>query len=370
MNSADAIVVGGGLVGSALAFGLGEQGLRVIVLDESDVAYRAARGNFGLIWVHNKGPGFPAYARWTRKSADLWPAFAETLCGILGMDIGYRASGGLHLCIGEKEAADREGLLAQMYSEAKPGEYSARMLTRAELDTMLPGLGPDVSAGSYSEHDAHVNPLYLLRALHAGFETLGIRYCSGRHVDRVEQDGKDFTVFCGAETFTARKLVLAAGLGTRELAGAVGLDIPVGPLKGQIMITEKAAPFLEFPTTTVRQTEEGGLMLGDSREDVGFELNSNIEMMQPIAERAMRCFPALKDLRIVRSWACLRTMTPDGFPVYHASERCPGAYGATCHSGVTLAAVHARALAPAIANDTVSDIAAPFHPERLNAAAA
>lgn len=311
MKTADAIVVGGGLVGSALAFGLGEQGLRVIVLDESDVAYRAARGNFGLIWVHNKGAGFPAYARWTRRSADLWPAFAETLCGILDLDIGYRASGGLHLCLGEKEADDRRKLLERMYAEAGPGEYSARMLSRAELDAMLPGLGPDVTAGSYSGHDAHVNPLYLLRAMHAGFEKLGIRYCPERHVDRVGPDGGGFRVECGSETFIARKLILAAGLGTRELAGAVGLDIPVSPLKGQIMITEKAAPFLELPTTTIRQTEEGGLMLGDSREDVGFELNSNVEMMQPIAERAVRCFPALKDLRIVRSWACLRTMTPE-----------------------------------------------------------
>jgi octopine oxidase subunit B len=70
----DAIVIGGGLVGSAIAYGLVRAGLRTALLDESDVAFRASRGNFGLVWVQSKGDGAPHYPRWAPRSADAFGA--------------------------------------------------------------------------------------------------------------------------------------------------------------------------------------------------------------------------------------------------------------------------------------------------------
>ena len=69
----DAIVVGGGLVGAAIAYGLQRQGLSTLMLDEGDIAHRASRGNFGLIWVQSKGLGAPHYQHWTHGSAQAWP---------------------------------------------------------------------------------------------------------------------------------------------------------------------------------------------------------------------------------------------------------------------------------------------------------
>ena len=89
MSDADVIVIGGGLVGSAIAWGLGRAGARVLVLDEGDLAFRASRGNFGLVWVQGKGRGCPEYARWTRLSADLWPDFAAELGEQTGIDVGH-----------------------------------------------------------------------------------------------------------------------------------------------------------------------------------------------------------------------------------------------------------------------------------------
>src|SRR2546427_12932990 len=79
MISSDVIVIGGGLVGTAVAYGLALVGRNVTVLDEGDDVFRASRGNFGLIWVHGKGRGVPPYARWTRESARQWPAPAAPL---------------------------------------------------------------------------------------------------------------------------------------------------------------------------------------------------------------------------------------------------------------------------------------------------
>ncbi len=93
MRRFDAIVVGGGLVGTAIGYGLVREGLKVALVDEGDVAYRASRGNFGLVWVQSKGLGAPHYQRWTRRSAQEWPALAAELGERTGVAIGLEQNG-------------------------------------------------------------------------------------------------------------------------------------------------------------------------------------------------------------------------------------------------------------------------------------
>jgi glycine/D-amino acid oxidase-like deaminating enzyme len=348
--TADVVVVGGGLVGAAVGYGLADQGLRVTILDEGDDAFRASRGHVGLVWVQGKGLGFAPYAEWSRGSADLWPDFARRLSDEIGRDIGYRKPGGVHLCLSDEEFEERDGLLRRMHNEAGPRGYDYRMLDRSEIREMMPLIGDAVAGASYSPHDGHVSPLYLLRALHKGFRDRGGHYLPQRRVEEIRRDGDGFAVVSGHETMTADKLVLAAGLANREIGRFVGLDVPVSPLKGQILVTERAAIAFDRPTTFVRQTEEGSFMLGDSHEDVGFDISSTTDVMSDIAGRAIRSFPFLQRLRVVRSWAALRIMTPDGFPIYDESRTHPGAFAVSCHSGVTLAAQHALTVAPLIAH--------------------
>ena len=140
-----------------------------------------------------------------------------------------------------------------------------------------------------------------------------------------------------------------AGIGNARLGPMVGLEVPVRPQRGQLIVTEKTAPFLHYPVSTVRQTDEGGVMLGDSQEEAGADPTVGQPVISVLADRAVRMFPRLATLNIVRTWAALRVMTQDGFPIYDQSRQCPGAFVATCHSGVTLAAAHALMLAPLIA---------------------
>jgi len=92
----DALVIGGGLVGSAVAFGLRQKVDHVAVLDEGDIAFRASRGNFGLVWVQSKGMGMPAYGHWTMSSQQLWPQLAGLLHELTGLEVGLEQKGGLH----------------------------------------------------------------------------------------------------------------------------------------------------------------------------------------------------------------------------------------------------------------------------------
>ena len=364
----DLIVIGGGLVGGAIAWGAAAKGASVALLDQGDVAYRAARGNFGLVWVQSKGAGMPAYAHWTRTSSELWPELAGALAGATGVDVALRQPGGLAFCLSDTEMENRAALLHRMHNES--GDIGTRMLDRAEVRAMVPGLGDGVVGASFCPIDGHANPLHLLRALHAGLLRLGGEYLPGRTVDAIDAAPNSFTVRCGAERFVAAKLVISAGLGSRDLAPMVGLAMPVTPLRGQILVTERLKPFLDYATHVIRQTAEGSVMLGDSQEDVGFDTSVSTPVFQQIAARNMAVFPALKDASVVRVWAALRVMSPDGFPIYQQSERYPGAFAATCHSGVTLAGAHALALAPAILAGELPDRFAPFSSRRLDVPAA
>ena len=352
-RDADVAVVGGGLVGAAIAWGLARAGQRVVVLDEGDVAYRASRGNFGLVWVQGKGLGMPEYAAWTKRSSDNWGQFARLLKEQTGLDVRFSRPGGFHLCLLEHELENRANLLARLHNQPAMVKYDYEILDRDRLKTMLPQIGPEVVGASYCALDGHVNSLQLLRTLHAGMQQLGATYLSDHLVKHINVADGEFRLTTRHGDLRAGKIVLAAGNGNARLGPMVGLKIPVRPQRGQIIVTEKVAPFLNHPIVTVRQTDEGSVMIGDSVEEAGWDVTVGTGVLAAMAERAVRMFPQLGRLNVVRSWAALRVMTGDGFPIYAQSERCPGAYVAACHSGVTLAANHALVLAPLIAKGSL-----------------
>ena len=370
MDRCDTIVIGGGLVGAAIAYGLVRAGLDTVMLDEGDVAFRAARGNFGLVWVQSKGEGAPHYQRWTRLSADEWPILAAELEDQTGIAVGHRRPGGLHLCLGAEEFAQRRQRMERMRREAGNFGFDYRMLGPGEVAELLPGIGPEVSGASWTPYDGHANPLALLRALHQGFAAKGGRSLGNTTVSEVTAAPADFRVAIAGGEIAAAKVVLAAGLGNAALAPRFGLSAPVRPQRGQILVTERAAPVLPLPTTTIRQTEEGTIMLGDSMEDVGFDTGQAPAVMAAIARRAAASLPWLGGLNIVRGWAALRVIPPDGLPIYDQSEQFRGAFVANCHSGVTLAAAHANRLAPMIAAGALDASLALFSGRRFDVPAA
>lgn len=369
MRGFDTIVVGGGLVGSAIAHGLTGNGQRVLVLDEGDVAFRASRGNFGLVWVQGKGVTLPPYAIWTLGAVALWPEFARELREASGIDPELAQPGGVRYCLSAGEMTARGRLMARV-AEQIDRPYPFEMLDRRELERLTPGLGEAVVGGCVCPLDGHANPMRLLQALHTVLAARDCRPRANSRVERVRTVAGGFAVETAGGTFHGGRLVLAAGTGTPALAAMVGLDIPVRPQRGQIMVTARVRPFLDRPTHTLRQTADGGLMIGDSLEEAGFDDRATPRAMAAIARRAVMTFPALARVPVVRSWAALRVMTADGYPIYQQSTTCPGAFVVCVHSGVTLAAAHAGPLAAAIAEGRLPDGLAPFSAERFHVQAA
>jgi glycine/D-amino acid oxidase-like deaminating enzyme len=362
----DVAVVGGGLVGAAIAFGLRSLGARLAVLDEGDVAYRASRGNFGLVWVQGKGRGLAPYGGWTQRSAREWPRLAADLAQESGVDVALEQPGGIHACLTRRELDARVGALEQLLAQPGFERYEVEVLDHAALARRVPGIGPGVVGGTYCRLDGHCNPLRLLRALHVAIQRAGCAYLSNHGVTRIDARGGGFVLTTMHGDVECERLVLASGLGNALLAPMVGLRAPVRPQSGSVIVLERVRRFLDLPIATMRQTDEGTVLIGDSLEEKGFDESLNLPVLAAMAERAVRLFPFLREARVNRTWTALRVMSPDGYPVYEHSTTHPGAFLATCHSGVTLAAAHAYVYAKALLAGRLSESCAPYSARRFD----
>jgi hydrogen cyanide synthase HcnC len=369
MTDWDALVVGGGLLGVSVAWGLARTGLRIAVLDEGDVAFRAARANFGLVWVQGKGLGKSEYSSWTQASASLWPGLSDELKRETGIDPGYSQPGGFSLRLSEMEL--QRGVDAMNTLQNQPGmqRYPYEILSHQETKARLPAIGREVAGSIFSPLDGHANPLRLYRAFHQALRNMGVTYLPDHAVDRISHRDGAFIVEGQWGAMAAGRIVLAAGLGNTRLAPMVGLNVPLVPSRGQIIVTEKTMPFLHHPVGNIRQVDEGGVIIGESKEASMDHQRPRAPVTAVLADRAMRMFPIIGELNVVRIWAAFRIITPDGFPIYQESLSCPGAFAMACHSGVTLAANHAYTIAGHIARGAFPAALSPFSSERFDVSA-
>ena len=366
MPEYDIAVIGGGLVGTAIAYGLAKTGQRVALLDEDDRARRASVANFSLIWVQTKGLGMPEYSAWSRGAADLWPAFRDEIAALTNIDLAFTQPGGFHLCLSEAELEARVSQLARINAQPTMTPLPYEILGHNAVREMMPDIGPDVVGASYCPLDGQCNSMRLFWGLHTAFGRVGGHYLSNHRVGTLAAEAGGFVASTDAGPIAAGKVVIAAGNDSQRLAPMVGLNAQVRPQRGQVLVTERMKPFLHYPTITVRQADEGSVMMGDSIEEGNPSLTVGTDVLAKMADRAKRMFPGLGNVNIVRTWSAQRVMTRDGCPVYDESGQYPGAFIANCHSGVTLAGAHANAFAPMVAAGALDPMMAPFSAKRFD----
>jgi octopine oxidase subunit B len=228
-----------------------------------------------------------------------------------------------------------------------------------------------VVGATFTRLDGHCDSLRLLHALHRGVRSAGGTYLPERRVASITHARGEFILGTRAGEIRAASVVLAAGLDNARLGPMVGLQVPVRAVRGQLLVTERTTRFLEYPVSTVRQTDEGTVMIGDSQEEDAPAMATTPDVVAAMADRAQRMFPRLARVNVVRTWAAQRVMPPDGCAIYDASRTHPGAFAAATHSGVTLAPNHALVLGPAIAREELpAEITAAFSARRFEAAEA
>jgi glycine/D-amino acid oxidase-like deaminating enzyme len=338
-------VVGGGIIGASIAWGLARKGAAVALIDGSDRDFRASVGNFGLLWIQGKGASYPAYATLSQKSGKLWKEFVTALEARSNIETGFIQKGGFTVFLSETE---RDAYRAKIDGMSFADESDRpRIIDGRELNEMLPQTA-DVVGACYGPRDGTINPLALLKALYRALALDGCDLHFASPVSRIDHAGGEFNIRASSGRLLADKVVVSAGLDTKRLAAQLGMAIDIRPQRGQIIVTERARVKLAYPTSSIRQMPEGTLLIGSTQDYVGHNKRVEIDSVSKTAGRAVRVMPFIKDVNIARIWGCLRIVTPDGAPIYEQSSEFPGAFAVTAHSGVTLAAIHALELADAI----------------------
>lgn len=343
-------VVGGGVVGLSIAYGLLQKSKKVTLFDEGDLAFRASRGNFGLVWVQGKGTGMPSYAKWTRASASRWQSFANQLSDETGNDLALQQRGGYSIFLDEASLEKQHASLDALKTELG-GHYPFEVLGHNAIKKEEPHIGKAVVGAILHHEDGHLNPLLFLRSLVAATRQRGLTMVQKKVTSVVPQSDGFALHTADNIAHHCQKVVLASGLGTKALGEPLGFKVPIRPQRGQILITEKLPPIINRPSDEIRQVNEGGIQIGASAEEAGHDDSETTKTTAELANNAIKQYPILGKAQLIRSWGALRIMSPDGYPIYQQSTAHPGAYFTTCHSGITLAAAHAQLLPDWLCND-------------------
>jgi glycine oxidase len=361
--TADAAVVGGGVIGLALARELSSRGMDVVVLERGRTGEEASSAAAGLLTAQSDAAALSPFFEFARESRDLYPAWTDAIEQETGLEVGWRATGVLRC--GAAESLERflwqrdAGLPLERLG---PEEISRRSAGRA---------APAVADGLFFPRDAIVNSRLLVRALRRSLEIRRVRILEGVAVERFVVEGG---TCCGVETsegrFAAARVVDAAGAWAR-FDPTLSFAIPVEPIRGQIVELAVDGPFptvLESEDVYLVPRSDGRLLVGATVERTGFRKEVTAAGVATLLAAALALAPSLETARVCRAWAGLRPGTPDGLPLLGESP-VRALYLATGHfrNGVLLAPITALRMADLLTGVAVPDLAA-FAPERFSEA--
>lgn len=361
----DFIILGGGVTGSSIAYGLSKfSNKSIAIVDGYDKTYRASVGNYGLTWLQSKGYNQPEYARTTENVFNSWHSYKEEIEKNSGIDLEYSQTGGLTFCEDESQYENLNKKISTLNSYYQYEESKTQMLKHDELKKIYPGLGKDIYGASYNKLDGLLNPLNLLKSQLKLAQKQGVESISNFYaVDIKKEDSIYVVISKDGRVLKSKELVLASGLSNKQLGARLGLNIPLGPQKGHILVAQKMPQLNLIPCFNVRQTNDGTLLLGVSNEDMGFDISIDEDIVSSIVRKSMKILPMLKDIKIIRSWAALRVMPEDEEPIYDTIDN--SLHIISTHSAITLAPLHSVTVAKSILNGEMPEELKKFSLDRF-----
>ena len=341
-NSADVVIIGGGVMGCGIAYYLAKEGLKPVVIEKSDVGGEASGSNGGGVRQSARNlKEIPLAMESVRMYGELHEE--------LGMDVEYVRKGNLRLCTTEEELAS----MGKSVENQKAVGLDLELLDRKQILDLNPYIGEKVIGASYCPTDGHVNPFLVNYGYFKRAKERGVRFSTQEQVVGISlKKGRVAGVVTNKQTIDTDLVVNAAGVGGRSVANMVGLDIPMQPVFSEALITEPYPPL--FPQMFGhakglfygRQTVHGPFFWGGfvgTEQYIYRHGKPQFHFIGPAISRAViEYFPVLKDLNVIRVWSGLIAGMSDGIPVLGLTEEVPGFVFCTGFSG------HGFGLAPVI----------------------
>jgi len=363
-NGYDCIVIGGGIIGLSCAYQLAKSNKSVLVLERDDIGSGTSGACDHMILLQSKAPGLPLKLAIT--SLEIYREWQKEL----PEDVEFATRGGMILI----DKPEHIPVMEDFVKRQKSIGLNVEILDKREIKKRQPWVSDHVIASTYSPDDSQINPFRVLFALFQACTKLNVKFM--RHEEVVEIIRKPYSWevrTCTGQSYNSQIVVNTAGVWSAQVSSFVGLELPIRPKRGQIVVTE---PIEEIGQTdawdanyiiskhlsnferdgvskklglgfAMSRTHSGNYLIGSTREYVGFNKSTTYEAFKAITNRATELFPVFSKVRIIRSFAGLRPACEDGKYVIGEDPSNPGFFIATGHEGdgIALAPITGKLIA-------------------------
>lgn len=376
--NADIVIIGGGIIGTSCALFLAREGVKVVLIERNEIASGTSSAGEGNILVSDKLPG-PELTL-----AQLGRSIWQDLANELPDDFEFDPKGGILLA----ETTEDWAALISHVQELQRAGVTARLLSSDELHELEPHLARDIAGAALFPEDAQGYPPAACRSLVNSAQRSGLTVLSHTEVHVIERNQHNAisAVVTTNGTISTPCIINAAGPWSKQVAALADCDLPILPRKGHLLVTEPLPPRVYHKvaevgyTTTVTQTQNdlqvaavvegtrrGNILLGSSRQFVGFDESIEQRVVQAILRRTQRFFPVFASPPAFSVRVGFRPYSPDHLPIIGEMPGVPGFYVNTGHEGAGfgLGPACAKLLSQLILKRSCTMSLDPFQPARF-----
>ncbi len=375
--TADVVVVGAGALGAACAYYLSAEGFSVQVVDRGKIAGGTSSACEGNLLVSDKEAGpeldlaLYSHALWHGELAEYGPLWE------------FDAKGGLVVAQTDTGA----GALADLARRQRASGIEVREVAPDDIRGYEPHIRHGLTGAAFYPQDSQVQPMLMVAHLLRLARRRGAAVCTDTEVTGLLRDGDRVVgVRTPRGSVSSAHVVNAAGPWAAEVAGLAGVHVPVLPRRGFVLVTEPVPVTVRHKvyageyvastqssdeglqtSTVIEGTRSGTILIGSSRERVGFDRTVSVAAMREIAGKCLALFPSLARTKIMRSYHGFRPYCPDHLPVIGPDRRAPGLWHAGGHegAGIGLSVGTGKLLAQLVAGRPAELDMAPFDPNRF-----
>ena len=373
----EVVIIGAGIVGAMCAYYVNRAGLKAIVIDRGTVASGTTGAGEGNIMVSDKSPG--PELELALKSRDMWFEVAQDL----GNEFELVAKGGLAVSRG-----DASSLFELSNSQSIAGVQTKRV-GASEIQELEPFISKAIQNGVHYPQDAQCQPMLAAAHILRQLQRRGLEFIGHQEVLKIERKSENLTVRTSTLEIQSDFVVNAAGTWAGEIARLAGSELPIMPRRGFILVTAPLPKYVNHKvydsdyvdnvassdadlqtSTVIEGTQSGTILIGASRERVGFDKSISVSVIQRLARQATSLFPILAGAQLLRVYNGFRPYSPDHLPVIGADSLIPGLFHCAGHegAGIGLSAGSGKVIAQLIKNETPIVNPEPFSPARFQMA--
>ncbi len=332
-DTAEVVIIGGGIMGCSLAYNLAREGLKAVVIEKSDIGGEASGSNGGGVRQSARKPEELPLAM---ASIQLYGQLHEEL----GLDVEYVRQGNLRLCIDDGDIAN----MSQAVANQKALGLELEMLDAKQVKEINPWVSDMVIGASFCPTDGHANPFLVTYGFMRKAKELGAVFRTHEEVKDIRlQKGRVSAVITDKGVIETDLVVNAAGVAGRAIANMVGLDLPMRPIYSEALITEPYPKMFPQMVGTAkstfygRQVPHGPFFWGGFTGSEEFIYRGGKPLYYGVGSRisqmVLEFFPALKDVHVIRTWSGIIAQMSDGIPVLGLTDEVPGFVFCTGFSG-------------------------------------